>query len=348
MRVFTLILLAACTSSSDPEPIPDVGPTDPPFMAGVSTLAGAAESGVVDGDRSVTLFHNPVNVALGPDGKLYTADFDNHRLRVTDMTGATSTVIFEPGFARPFGLAFGSGVLFVQTDNDAANGHSPMTGTIWRVDVAARTADVVVQGIGRPRGLAVLADGRIAMADYVHHVVQLLDPATGAITPLAGAWDSQGFVDGIGADARFASPYGIVQRADGSLVVCDFDNHRLRTIGLDGTVGTLTGDAAGFTDGSLASARFNHPQGLAISASGDLYVTDLGNARVRRISHGSVETIAGDGTAGYRDHDDPLLAELYGLEGISVSPDGSRVFVADGTRGEDVPFNRVRMILRDL
>jgi DNA-binding beta-propeller fold protein YncE len=345
MRVFTLVVLAACTSS-DPEPIPDVIPTDPRPPDGVSTLAGGAEGGFVDGDRSVALFHNPVNVALGPDGKLYAADFDNHRLRVTDMTGATSTVIFKPGFARPFGLAFGSGVLFVQTDNDASNGHSSMTGTIWRVDVAARTADVVVQGIGRPRGIVVLADGRIAMTDYIHHVVQLLDPATGAITPLAGAWDSKGFADGIGADARFASPYDIVQRADSSLVVCDFDNHRLRTIGLDGTVGTLAGGTAGFTDGSLASARFDHPQGLAISASGDLYITDLGNARVRRIANGNIETVAGDGTAGYRDHDDPLSAELYGLEGIDVSPDGSKVFVADGTRGEDVPFNRVRMILR--
>ena len=107
---------------------------------------------------------------------------------------------------------------------------------------------------------------------------------------------------------------------------------------------TLAGTIGGFADGSPATALFDEPQGVAMAANGDLFVTDLANNRVRRVTASAVDTIAGDGTAGYLDSDDRLSAELYGLEGLTVSPDGSMVYVADGSRGEDVAFNRVRQI----
>ena len=89
---------------------------------------------------------------------------------------------------------------------------------------------------------------------------------------------------------------------------------------------------------------FSAPEGIAMAGNGDLFVTDLGNYRVRRISGSTIDTIAGDGTGGYIDDDNRLASELYGLEGITVKPDGSMVYVADGGRGDDVPFNRVRQI----
>ena len=319
----------------------------PPFTEGVSTLTGAAEAGATDGPRGTARLNNPVNVAYGPDGKLYVADFDNDLIRVVDVeTGDTATVIKQANFKRPFGLAFNkAGVLYASTDNDATGlGHNLMSGTIWRINPGAKTAEMVVEKIGRPRGLAVLADGRIAIGDYVHHVVEVLDPGNLQLTVLAGGWDSKGMVDAMGADARFSTPYHLVQRADGKLVVADYDNHRLRIVGLDGAVSTFTGSGAGFADGSMADARFNHPQGMAIAANGDIFVTDLGNYRIRKIVGSAVETVAGDGMGGYEDNDDKLSAEIYGLEGISLKPDGSRLYLADGGRGELVPYNRVRVI----
>src|SRR5262249_37704521 len=144
------------------------------------------------------------------------------------------------------------------------------------------------------------------------------------------------------ARARFAAPVGVVQRSDGTIVVCDRDNNRLRVVALDGNVSTMAGGSPGFADGAMATAQFKQPQGLAIASNGDLFVTDLGNFRVRKISGGTIVTFAGDGTAGYLDDDDNLKAEFFGLEGIAVRPDGSSVYVADGTRGDDVPFNRIR------
>jgi DNA-binding beta-propeller fold protein YncE len=326
------------------------GDTRPPMTNGVSTLAGWSMPGYLDGDRQVNLFNNPTNVAYGPDNKLYVADFDNGKIRVIDMDGNATTLIAKQGFARPFGLAFVGDTLYVSTDRDPqGQGGSTdlMSGTVWKIDVAARSATPIAARIGRPRGLAALSDGRLAVADYEHHVIQLLDPASGTLTPLAGAWDLKGFADGAGAAAQFSTPYAVAQRSDGKLVVTDFDNHRIRLVGLDGSVTTAAGSsAAGFADGAMSGAMFNHPQGLVKTASGDMYLTDIDNYRVRKISadFASISTIAGDGTPGYKDDDTTTAAQFYGLEGVSVKPDGSMIFVADGTRGEDVPYNRIRVI----
>src|SRR5262249_40587110 len=159
---------------------------------------------------------------------------------------------------RPFGLAFAAdGTLYVSTDNDQAGNHTLMSGTIWKVNVQARTAMVVSNAIGRPRGLAVLPDGRLAVADYLHHVIEIVDVGTGQATPIAGAWDNKGMVDGPGATARFSTPYNIVVRSDGKLMVTDFDNNRLRLVAMDGTTSTLAGTTdPGFVDGTMATAKF--------------------------------------------------------------------------------------------
>ena len=324
---------------------PDGGIDVPPFTNGVSTLSGAAEPGYVDGPRGEARFANPVNVAVAPDGMVYVADFDNGKLRAVDATGRTSTLIALQGFQRPFGMIFASdGTLYVSTDRDPQGVHGPMTGTIWKVDLGAKTATPIAARIGRPRGLAVLPSGQIVAADYMHHVVQLVDPVTGVVVPLAGAWDASGLVNGIGGAARFSSPYGVAV-VNGEIVVADRGNHQLRKIGLDGRVSAFAGTGvAGYADGALATAQFNLPQGLAVTAGGDLYLTDLDNFRIRRISGGAVDTIAGNGSAGHADSDDRLAAQFFGLEGLSVAADGSMVFVADGGRGESVPYNRVRSI----
>jgi DNA-binding beta-propeller fold protein YncE len=319
----------------------------PPFTKGVSTLAGAADPGVVDGSRDVARFANPVNVAVGPDGNLFVADHDNGKIRVVASDGTTSTLIAQMAFRRPFGMTFASsGAMFVTTDSDQNGAHAPgKTGSIWRVDVHAKQATILANAIGMPRGIVALADGRLAVTDYENHVVELVDASTGRVTILAGALGAAGYVDGAGAAARFNIPYGIVQRGDGKLVIADAGNNRLRIVALDGTTTTLAGTGtSGFVDGAMGSAQFAHPQGLAQTQTGDLIVTDLGNYRVRRIGASAVDTIAGDGTGGYIDADDRLASELFGLEGVATKPDGSMVYVADGTRGEAVPFNRVRQI----
>ena len=343
-----LLATTGCSSSRPGGNGPDAAgvPADAaPFTSGTSTLAGAAEAQYVDGDRATARFSDPVNVAWGPDAKLYVADFDNSKIRVVDNAGNVTTVIDQKSFIRPYGLLFlADGTLIVSTDNDKDGNHTLMSGSVWKVDLHAGTATILANAIGRPRGLAELADGRVALSDEFHHVIRTLDVSTGAIADLAGTWDAKGMVDAVGAAARFSAPYGMIVRADGKLVVCDYDNSRLRLVAMDGTVTTLAGSVAGFADGAMAAAQFNHPQAIITDAAGELFVTDMDNFRIRKVSADTVETLAGDGTPGYLDADDSQTAELYGLEGIALNKAATLLYVADGNRGTAVPYNRIRQV----
>jgi DNA-binding beta-propeller fold protein YncE len=353
--------LAGCSSNGDDDDGGsgtdgggvDPGGMRPPITAtGASTLAGWSMPGYLDGNRQVNLFNNPVNVVYGPDDKVYVADFDNSKLRVVDLNGNAATVISKQSFSRPFGLAFIGNTLYVSTDRDCNGMHDPegsglqLKGALWKIDTNAKSATCLQDNLGRPRGIAALDDGRLAIADYAHHDIRIYDPATNTITTLAGTRDLKGFADGVGTGAVFDTPYALAQRNDGKLVVTDYGNHRIRLVSLDGTVTTLGGSTAGFADGGMSGAKFNHPQGMAITSNGDLIVTDQDNYRIRRISAdgATITTVAGNGSGGVKDSENATDAQFYGLEGVGVSPDGKTIVVADGNRGEDMQYNRIRII----
>ncbi|HEY5921183.1 MAG TPA: hypothetical protein VIV11_05910 [Kofleriaceae bacterium] len=352
-----LAVLVGCTTDSGDDTMGDddggVDPGGPRGMVtetGVSTLAGWSDAGYKDGNRQVNLFNNPVNLAFH-DGKVYVADFDNSKIRMVDGNGNAFTIISKQGFSRPFGMTFAGDTLYVGTDRDCNGMHDPiestaqMYGAIWKIDVGAKTATCLIDKIGRPRGLAALSDGRIAVSDFAHHVVQIFDPASRSMTTIAGTFNLTGAVDGAGAAASFNQPYGMAF-VNGKLLVADWANSKIRTVSLDGTVATLGGSVAGFADGGMAGAKFNHPQGMAAASNGDVFVSDSDNFRVRRISAdgSSVTTVAGNGTGGAVDNTNPAQAQFYGLEGLCIAPDGKTVYVADGNRGEAMPYNRLRII----
>lgn len=316
------------------------------FVPGVvvSTLAGSGASGRADGTGSAVGLDNPVSVTVAPGGSLFVVEYDNDQVRQLTPAGVSSTVIAMGKVSQPFGIvAASNSVLYLDTDVDPQGSKSSTSGTIWRVDVPTQTATPVAPDIGRPRGVALLSDGRLALSDYRNNRILLLDPQTGAVTTLAGS-GCAGYADGQGTSAEFSTPYGLDVRADGTLVVADYGNHRLRTVTLDGAVGTLAGDGVnGMVDGDVSQARFFWPEGVAIDGSGAIYVSDHGNHRIRRLSSNRVQTLAGDGTAGYSDGAG-TMAEFFGQEGIAVTTNGVTVYVADGTSGDTGPYHRVRAV----
>jgi sugar lactone lactonase YvrE len=319
----------------------------PPTTTHVFTLSGCDIAGTTNGPRGVALFSNPVNLVLGGSGVAYVADFDSNRIRKVDTLGSVTTLVHRTDLTRPFGLALATdGTLYVETDDDDMGNHSVMSGTVWKVNPATGDATVIVRDIGRPRGLAVLPNGQIAMADYMHHVVALLDPTTGTVTPLAGLADTTGHVNATGSMALFSQPWDVAVLPGGDLAVSDFDNHVIRRVTQGGVVTDYAGTpgVAGSFDGTLANATFNQPKGLAVDASGGLYVTESGNHDVRRVAAGGVGRLAGSLAAGWLDSDTPMSAQFYGVEGLDVSPDGTRVVVADGNVGDGMAFNHVRVI----
>jgi hypothetical protein len=194
-----------------------------------------------------------------------------------------------------------------------------------------------------PNYVTVNAQGLVAVGDFSNHAVRLFD-GTNVVT-LAGN-GQPGSADGTGAQARFNGNGGVVFDPAGNLFVADWDNHTIRRITPAGVVTTFVGQAgqAGSIDGTGNAARLRNPNGLAIDASGNLYLADWGNHTIRRITPaGVVTTLAGQaGAAGSADG--VGAAARFNLPG-AVAIDGNgylyvsdinnhtvrRVRIADGT-----------------
>jgi len=150
------------------------------------------------------------------------------------------------------------------------------------------------------------------------------------VTTLAGG-KATGFTDGVGADAKFASPRDVAIDAAGICYVADTNNHAIRKITPDGKVTTLAGFEEGYMDGKAEKACFSKPEGLALGSEGDLYVADTGNNRIRKITFhnesANVTTLAGCGSEGHVDKLGTNAKFSYPSK-IAVDVSGN-VFVAD-------------------
>lgn len=140
---------------------------------------------------------------------------------------------------------------------------------------------------------------------------------------------------GPAAEASLSFPEGIAIDAAGSIYIADSDAHRIRRINPSGDIETIAGDGfpGFFGDGGTArESRLNKPYGLALDGNGNLYIADLGNARVRRISpDGRIKTVAGGGTippGGDGDGGPAIAARLKEPRNVAATPDGT-LYVSD-------------------
>ena len=246
-------------------------------------------------------------------------------LTVRSVTTAMSGDLFQCVVSNSFGSATSSAVALVVpvpltvTTLAGQGGHSG----------AGDGAGSSAQFFG-PADVAVDTVGNVYVADTDNHTVRKITPA-GTVSPLAGYAGIGGSVDGTGAGARFNHPSGVAIDGTGNVFVADTDNYTIRRITSAGVVTTLAGQASvrGTADGTATVARFNGPSGLALDATGNLYVADTLNHTLRKITPaGAVATLAGvAGTAGTTDGTG-TAARFFGLQGLAVDS-GGNLYVAD-------------------
>ncbi len=294
----------------------------------VETLAGSGRSGFVDGTVGIAQFSYLSGVAIDGSGFVYVADTVNHSIRKITPTGVVSTLAgtgtagFVDGtgnvaqFDGPGGVAVdGSGFVYV-----ADNGNRR---------IRKITPDGVVSTFASTgsSGVAVDGSGNVYVADRGNHRIRKITPG-GVISTLAGTGVS-GFVDGAGNVARFNNPFGVAIDGSGNVYVADRGNHRIRKITPSGVVSTLAGTGiSGFRNGAGNVARFNTLSGVAVDVSGNVYVADRDNHRIRKItSSGVVSTFAGDGTRRSMDGAGNV-AQFNNPSGVAVDGSGN-VYVAD-------------------
>jgi glucose/arabinose dehydrogenase len=198
------------------------------------------------------------------------------------------------GLSDPFGVAVAAdGAVFV-TDGTG--------GRVFRIGTDGRTTRVA-EGLDMPSAVAVLPDGALAVANTGASTIVRVDPATGAVTTLAGG------------GGELDAPVGVAAAPDGTVYVADTYNDRICAVAPGGAVRPLAGAGVpGREDGAAASARFDTPCGVAVAPDGAILVADTGNGLVRRVAaDGSVATVA-------TDFEEPIA--------LAVRADGSLV-VAD-------------------
>ena len=203
------------------------------------------------------------------------------------------------------------------------------------------SAPTVLGGAAAVAGLAALTLGLVlTWPSDDASLATPTDPARRAeVATIAGSGPSRvgggGLANGTALSARFNEPSGLARSADGTVYLADFGNNVIRRIGPAGDVSVLAGSGSpGLRDGIGAAAEFNGPTAVALDATtGNLYVADTGNHRVRRIdSAGAVSTVAGSGPPGLGQGafaDGPVGSARLNLpKGIAVDAGGS-VYVAD-------------------
>jgi uncharacterized protein (TIGR03437 family) len=328
----------------------------------IFTAAGNGTLGYT-GDNSAAAsaeLHGPYGVAADSAGNLYIADSGNQRIRrvangVISTAAGNGTLGYSgdngPATAAqlntPYGVAVDSaGNLYIADSGNnvirklsngvittvAGNGTSGYTGD----NGPATSAQ-----LNTPSWVAVDSAGNLYITDVGNNVVRKVSVSNGVITTVAGNGTyAFGGDNGPATGAAFYQPMGVAVDSAGNLYIADTGNQRIRKVS-NGTITTVAGNGTyGFSgDGASAtSAELYQPMGVAVDSAGNLYIGDTVNNRIRKVSNGVINTVAGNGTGGYGgDGGAATIAELNEPVGVALDSAGN-LYTADFVN------NRVRLL----
>ena len=295
--------------------------------------------------------NQPGGVVADPArGVVYIADSGNDQLRIVASDGSSRTVTgreFGLPLKHPTGLAVDRvGRLYIA---DTGN-HRVLEFNAYYLSVVAGTGQAGFSGddgvaaaaqLDSPEALAVDTSGNIYIADTGNNRVRVVDGRTSLITTLAGGGETDPFTgDYLGLyrlTIRLHQPAGVAINAAGDLFVADTGAHAIYEFtrsaqGSFGPVRKLAGTGVrGFSGdgGRAAEARISEPRGLSIDRQGDLVFADSGNNRIRRISRGAIDTMAGSGVLGFTGDLSAAPSAALAFPATVASDSNGGLYVAD-------------------
>jgi uncharacterized protein (TIGR03437 family) len=327
----------------------------------LTLVAGNSRAGFAgDGGPAVQAqLNTPQGLALDKSGNLYIADSGNNRVRMVTPGGLISTFAGN-GTVSPGGTpnAYGDGG--AATD---AQLHLPMgvavdsSGKVYIADTSDNTIRIVTTDglinrfagdsfagffadgqaattaeVHSPSDVAVDSSGNVYIADTGNARVRKVT-TDGLINTIAGSNTIGSSGDNAAAtSAALTAPMSIALDSSGNLYIVDNGVSRVRKVDGKGNITTIAGNGtAGFAGdgGDPTKAALNFPSGIAVDGSGNLYVADLLNLRLRKIAGGNITTVAGNGLLSYSGDGGPAAAaQLNGPQGLAVDKSGN-VFIAD-------------------
>jgi uncharacterized protein (TIGR03437 family) len=304
---------------------------------------------------SAQLYH-PEGVAVDSGGSLYIADSGNQLVRKVS-NGVITAVAGNgtPGFSGDNGPAIDaqlSGPNGVAVDS-AGNLYIADSGN-FRIRKVSNGVIATVAGGGSflgdtgpassawlwgPEGIAMDSADDFYIADAFNNRIR--EVSNGVITAVAGDSGFGYFGDnGPAPYAALSGPQGVAVDSAGDLYIADTGNNCIRKVS-NGVITTVAGNGTyGFSgdNGPATSAQVNQPWGVAVDSAGNLYVSDTGNNRIRKVSNGVITTVAGNGTRGFSGDGGPATSAQVNLPaGVAVDSAGN-VYFADREN------NRIRVL----
>jgi sugar lactone lactonase YvrE len=311
-----------------------------------------------DGQATSASFNGSRGIAVDGSGNLYVADYRNHRIRKVSPTGIITTVAGAlAGFSGDGGPATSAALLFplhVCLDGsgnlyiaDSGNNRIRMVDASGMITTVAGNGTEISAGDGgqataaslhSPNSVFVDGSGNLYITEFSFRVRKV--DANGTITTVAGDGfkndNGSGRFTGDGGQATAASLYypgGVFMDGSGNLYISDSGNHRIRKVDASGMITTVAGNgtAAFAGDGGSATAAGLAPVGIFIDESGNLYIADRGNNRIRKVdASGMITTVAGNGTQGFSGDGGPATAASFNSP-VSVFIDGAgNLYISDG------------------
>lgn len=273
----------------------------------ISTVAGTGTQGFSgDGGAATSAqLKFPISLTFDGSGNLYIADLLNNRIRKMTPAGIISTV--------------------------AGNGTAGFGG-----DGGAATSAM----LNEPSGVAVDGSGNLYIADELNYRVRMVTPG-GIISTVAGNGTSGFSGDGGPATSAMLNlPVSVMVDPAGDLFISSNSDSRVRKVSTGGIITTVAGTGTGGFSGdggAATSANLNGPWGMAVDATGDLFIADEGNFRVREVNtSGIISTAAGNGSSVIGDNGPATNAVLYSPTAVFVDrsnniyfPDKNRVMKVD-------------------
>jgi gliding motility-associated-like protein len=261
-------------------------------------------------------FIHPGGISINKLGGFYIADYGNFIIQGVDGYGNVSLFNGVPGtsgaqkqegykipLSIPAGTAVdGAGNIYVcDSGSDRILKISPDGYTVTLAGGAKRgftDGKGTAAAFNQPSGIAVDGAGNVYVADTYNHSIRKIT-TDGNVSTLAGN-GTAGITNGVAVAARFFKPVALTVDAAGNVYVVDNGNEQIRKITPGGETSLIAGTGSiGATDGNFLQASFNNPTGIAIDVTGNLFITDAGNNKIREVTtNGAVYTLAGSGQAG--------------------------------------------------